>query len=748
MNQIVKQSSYTAWLLKIIRTCATLALFTPFVFSMYFHHPFDFVQVTIFQILIFIMVAAWILLIVADRKYRPNWKNPLIIAVTIFLLSLLVTLPFSVDPWLSFWSDYRRMGVFNYILYWFWFIILSSTNKTWTDWRSLLIVTNGVALAIGAVGITQVNGMLDVSTRVIATIGNPLYLAAYALLHIFIAIYLYVTEQRSSWKRFFALSALVHFCVLILTASRGPTLAFCVAAAIGAALFICLSKLQRKKKKLLAVISIIILITTVSSALWMRSPSGKAATEEFVPPLIARMLYSDFGFDRLALWSIALDSFKERPIAGWGLEMFELPFNARFDPVNTHTNLIEQWYDRVHNQYLDMLVATGIVGVAAFLSIWIVLFWTLTMQLWRNKDHKQRLGLIALFILFTAHVVQQIFAFDTPAAALITYLLLAFATFAISHNRPLTTEPANRATGSRRLSYILIAPILLLTLFAQYKINFTPAVKNYQKLQGRNILSSDHVAALQYYRSSVDTKTHLIHEIRKIILGELYPWGFDAQITSPELEELTKFISEEMEKSANERTYDFLTLYATSQAYRLYGEYNPEALDRAEYWALQAIDLAPMRSEGYEELAEIALARGDIDSTVSWYVKAFDRAQETPKVYGALRLRFAEMYMAMGDFEEGFHQLSMARDMNYDIYTDTRLAVRIADSYTEEMDIAQAVEYLDQVGTFFKTNAATLRARAKIHAYASEYITAQILLDKLNLQDPALAEQTREELGM
>ena len=65
---------------------------------------------------------------------------------------------------------------------------------------------------------------------------------------------------------------------------------------------------------------------------------------------------------RWTIWGMALEGAKERPLLGWGQENFNLVFNKYYQPELYGQ---EPWFDRVHNIFLDWLIAGGILGVGA-----------------------------------------------------------------------------------------------------------------------------------------------------------------------------------------------------------------------------------------------------------------------------------------------------------------------------------------------------------------------------------------------
>ena len=103
-------------------------------------YPYIFSKIIVFQIIVEIIFVAWLfLMIYCGKKYRPNLKNPLILALTIFMGLLILTSFTGVDIGKSFFSTQERMtGVITMIHFYIWFIVLSTLFKKKKDWMFFL----------------------------------------------------------------------------------------------------------------------------------------------------------------------------------------------------------------------------------------------------------------------------------------------------------------------------------------------------------------------------------------------------------------------------------------------------------------------------------------------------------------------------------------------------------------------------------------------------------------------------------
>ena len=72
------------------------------------------------------------------------------------------------------------------------------------------------------------------------------------------------------------------------------------------------------------------------------------------------------GEGRAYIWPMAIKGGLERPILGWGQENFNYIFNANYAPQMYGQ---EQWFDRAHSVFIDWFVASGFVGLLAYLAL-------------------------------------------------------------------------------------------------------------------------------------------------------------------------------------------------------------------------------------------------------------------------------------------------------------------------------------------------------------------------------------------
>jgi hypothetical protein len=128
-----------------------------------------------------------------------------------FLASVL-----SPDPMFSFWgSPYRGGGFVNFAFYFaFLFLVVAIFDKN--DWKKLFDISIIVGLLVSLVAIFQYFGIFnsilsEIKSRPPATMGNPIMLATYLLLMIFVAAAFALIEKEKNKKIFYWASVAVFF---------------------------------------------------------------------------------------------------------------------------------------------------------------------------------------------------------------------------------------------------------------------------------------------------------------------------------------------------------------------------------------------------------------------------------------------------------------------------------------------------------------------------------------------------------
>ncbi len=290
-----------------------------------------------------------------------------------------------------------------------------------------------------------------------------LFLSSLAL--IFILSYLLVKKDRLSpslkrWTNLilYASPVILSLGILYNTRTRGAILGFVGGLLLAAILIVIFDKgLGRKAAALL-----LTLLVLAGAGFWL-ARNTKLVKES---PTLSR--FTDISLtesttkSRLLIWRMSWQGVKERPVLGWGQDNYNLVFNKYYDP-----RLYDQepFFDRAHNFIFDWLIAGGVLGLAAYLSI----FAAALYLLWRRSA----LGVVEKGLvtgLLAGYLFQNLFIFDNLISYLMLITVLGWITYwAQDKSAPVTPAYPTRPGLAAAASVVLVPALIIVVYFLNVK---------------------------------------------------------------------------------------------------------------------------------------------------------------------------------------------------------------------------------------------------------------------------------------
>ena len=401
-----------------------LVPFIPLIISGSMFFPFITGKNFTFRIIVEIIFAVWLLLALREPRFRPK-RSPFLSCILAFLSVVLLADALAENPFKAFWSNFERMEGFVTLLHLgAYFLVASSVLDSEKLWHRFFATSVGVSAFLGIYGMLQLAGKIVINqggVRLDGTFGNAAYFAGYMLFHIFLTLFLIFRHKVSPVGKYLYGGALVlQVFALIFTATRGAGVGL-VGGLFLAFLLVAILERQNKRLRFGAVISLIVLLLFVGGLYAGRDNlliKGNETLTRF-----ASISVSDAG-PRFMVWGMALQGFKENPILGWGQEGFNYVFNKYYNPNMWGQ---EQWFDRTHNILFDWLIAGGLMGLLAYLS----LYGCLLFCIWRGAlpvsaspfslaEKSILTGLLA------GYFIHNLFVFDNIGSYILFFSLLAF----------------------------------------------------------------------------------------------------------------------------------------------------------------------------------------------------------------------------------------------------------------------------------------------------------------------------------
>jgi O-antigen ligase len=355
---------------------------------------------SVYALLIILVTAAAGKIILLQRPV-PGRNNPLLIPLVGYAISGILSTIFSISPQLSIHGDVlREEGIYTIVAYSALPVVFASLveseKQLFALIRGLLISTALISLY----AIIQYLGYDPTEHFIIAlrgyenrpgsTIGNPNFLGKFLVLILPLYISCYCVSKNFLEKILVLGGLLVSFSALIINFTRASWLSFAFSILV-------LAFLLRKKivwsmqKELLAIgvaLVCLLAIWQIQSSIKNQSVSGKPT-----PTVISRIAKTfdlqEGGISgRMYLWGKALELIKDRPLLGYGLDTHQLAF-WKFNLDYSRRFKVFGVIDRSHNNYLDMAIAQGLLGLSAYLLIMIgFLIWLIkTLSAEQNMTH-------------------------------------------------------------------------------------------------------------------------------------------------------------------------------------------------------------------------------------------------------------------------------------------------------------------------------------------------------------------------
>ncbi|MBI4065703.1 O-antigen ligase family protein [Candidatus Kaiserbacteria bacterium] len=361
---------------------------------------------------------------------------------------------FGVDFYRSFWGLFDRgdsLLTLTVITTFFYLILISAptpfgvgapTSDVGADRQLLERLVRTVAAVAGIVALIAVLQWVTatlggkpwflppITGRIGGTFGNAAFLAGYLGMSLFV-ILIAMRDSIGFWRQTYKIFAVLSVLAIIFAATRGTILALVIAGAVALA-YAAVSEGERVKR--MARYGFIALAIFMGLFFVFRTELMQASFEP-IRRMASISLSDSTVTSRLFVWQNVGSEALQRPWSGYGAESIASIFNRIYDP----SSIVEQWFDRSHNAFLDYFVQYGIFGLALYFAV-IIAFAVSSVRIYRSEPP----GLLNVGFLFLllilAYSIQNFFVFDTPSSLWLLYALFALCISATT-NVP-TTAPA------------------------------------------------------------------------------------------------------------------------------------------------------------------------------------------------------------------------------------------------------------------------------------------------------------------
>jgi O-antigen ligase len=643
------------------------ALFVPLIVGTGFFFPYVVPRNLFFRVVIELAAATLVLALCFRDKSLDLRDEPVFWSLAAFVAAAAVSALFSPARTHSFFGDFERMGGVWAWLHLFLFFLLLRTLRD-KDWTWILNAALGVGLFVAVTAIAQHSDFARTQTPdaavapSAATLGNSGLLAAYLLMSIAVAAYLAATHAR--YRLLYLSAAALDLLSLVYAENRSTILGLVLGAIVGGAVFAMLAATS-KRKWIVPMMALLFGAVVGAGVLAIRAfPSGAVARN--LPGVLVRMAGTNFaGADesRTMQWRAAIEGFKDRPLTGYGLENHNLVWSAHFDPdvYKVDTDI----YDRTHNQFLEVLGTTGLLGTMAFLAIWLAIGVTLVRAYRAGRLSPTQVAILVATQI--AYATYLFFWFVDINSTMLWILLAALIASRGTVGSIVLEATEHDALAARPRPAIALASLAVLCVVL-YAEGFTPLRANLA-LARLDIPSGSvekTLAEFDVLTQSSGRQTAHTPILMAQYVGSLRP-RLAEMSANPEkrrmlerafAEAMLAFDREIQRDSLNDRLYTHQgELFVEVARFYKSADYRQKAIDAFH----TAMDLSPRRIE--PRLALAALYKGDDDYERAVVVLS-DAVKIDPQL-GEPRYRLAEAYMGAGQSDSALAMLQSSLKLGY-----------------------------------------------------------------------------------
>jgi len=437
------QTSLRAWSTRAMEAVwLSAAVAIPLAFNPWGEGAFELPKVLLLRALVLLMGLVALIQFIegGSSSIRPSAQRsaiPLLWPALAFGLTQTVATALSVNPRASLWGSYeRQQGLLTLGAYLALFLFTAVNLRTraqaerlWIAliWGSTPIVAYGL---LQALGLDPLGWRTDAASPVLSTVGRANFFGSYLVLVIPLTAGRLVSTHR---RRILGQNSILPYVLLLmgqliclaLTQARGGW----IGLGVGMLAF-ALAWAQTMHNKRLTAAALIVALLATGFVVVLNAPNGPLDILARFPGLdrLAALSRTNEGSAaaRLTIWRATLPLVTARPWLGYGPETMRVVFAHVFPPQLIYYQGRHVTVDRAHNLWLDLLMSTGLAGLASFVTL-LVVFGRLAWRGLQGADDWDKTRWAALIGAVAGHLADLQFSFDLTASATIFWLMLALA---------------------------------------------------------------------------------------------------------------------------------------------------------------------------------------------------------------------------------------------------------------------------------------------------------------------------------
>jgi O-antigen ligase/Tfp pilus assembly protein PilF len=600
-----------------------------------------------FNIIMEFLLAVWLVFILRYPEYRPK-KSGIAYGLVAYFLAILASCFISVDFNLSFWGDAERMlGFFHLAHFLVFYFILITVLRTWKDWNFLFISSVIIATLVSLIGLFGRNPY--------STIGNTAYVSGYLIFSIYFVILLFF-RARDKQARWLYLAPLL---IMLWEFKNMHTSGAIIGLGISFLLMILLVGLSHVNKKVRRGSLIVFVLAIIALAGIFSQANSAWFQKSFLKNLTAQKVTFQ---TRLISWRGAATDFKNHPVFGTGFGNYAIIFDKNFTSKFYDYTTGDTYFDRAHNNLIDIVSTTGVVGLVTYLSIFVAVLY----YLWREfKLNGKRTGgdinglnnieIIIIVSLLSAYFIQNLAIFDSFSTFLGLMTILGFIywlNFRRANNETEIREPRLVIKNDNTEIICLVVFLIGAYIFANYY-----NVKAWQMFSGSingygQIASGDLETGATTYQKNLsgrplerDARVTLIN----LVSSNLALFN---NLSSDKAQEIFDYTISLAKRNVLYNPSDSMMQMQLAQVLDAAARYNYRTLEKFNFYSTQAmqaieasIEASPERATTYFVKAQMQLVRMENDEAI----KTMQQGIALNPNYSEGHCRLAQMLFIIDD---------------------------------------------------------------------------------------------------
>ncbi len=519
----------------------------------------------------------------------------------LYVLAMSLSAVFSMHPYTSWFGQYLRSNgsLVNYLflLGLLYVVSIQKTERLFITCASALMISG---LVVSGYGVARWLGMgysfmAIEGIRATSTFGEPTNLSGFLVMLLPLCLYFSFFSEKKFLRIAGGISFVLGYWCLLATYSRGAYAAGAVSMLVLLVLLVregLLGRIRSQMRTWLVLLICMVLITFVV----------------IIKPQTSNEAFADRETNSLALrlevWKTVPELFLKAPFLGTGPETFQYAFSPH-RPASL--NVYPQWesrFDRAHNEYLNLLVTVGGLGLLMYLLVWAAA----ARSLWitRGSAAEPSVRTLVPFVAssLAAFAAQIFFSFSSTTTLAMFFLLLGFLVSRDGRREiVLPSRGVIRATYAVSLVVFSVLVLAFVTFFWRFMLadaSYTAGYRAMNRLQEypKAITLQERALELfpyesRYYRDLGDSAIRLaLTEARK-------PGGTGSNA----VEEMILKASGNFDRAIELDPYQVNTYLTYARGYYDLGIEYPALYALAEEHAWQAIALEPTNVMAYEFVA-------------------------------------------------------------------------------------------------------------------------------------------------